>query len=547
MTATSCKRGKRAFCLLFSILFCLLLFLQTGPFTVWAAELPAFSGGAGTSTDPYLITSEADLRALSEAVKNDTAEGITKNKYFKLTQDITLTQEFPPIGGYASGYGFQGDFDGAGHTITVQAGFVDETEPNEYGELPMYGLKYHGVFGRANGAVIHDLNVKADSLTMRTSYIYERAAHHYIGAVVGFAENGAKIERCSFEGNIILNFVGQGMGTPPGSPSGPGQTPPVEEIAYAGGVIGCLSDSTANSCYSIIGTLTLQNNDLDTGFPDSAVPDSPPYFGGVVGYIAGNAEEKLSYCYNSISEVVYQGDWMISGFRPSGIVGLFEEIPANGTPAELYHSYYSASPKITDNTTWYDMDLIPAEGDILIFSKNFPEGSQTGEHTDAAVTSRTDEGMAQNDVFTRLLNALQSAGANYRLDETGKPVPVREEASYSFLLTIPASASIDVTTGEGTVEITASEVQLEDGQAVTVNIQQPTGADYFSLKHSGNGGDIRYDVYRADGSKYDFDTPLCTFTTEREETVTYRLQENNSLFAGSYTGTLNYVVGVAEE
>ena len=70
--------------------------------------------GQGTSTDPFLITSEAELRALQKgiAVGNRPTDGL----YFKLTNDIYMSNEpMPAIG--STDYPFKGTFDGGGHAI----------------------------------------------------------------------------------------------------------------------------------------------------------------------------------------------------------------------------------------------------------------------------------------------------------------------------------------------------------------------------------------------------------------------------------------------
>ena len=70
--------------------------------------------GQGTSTDPFLITCEAELRALQKgiAVGNRPTDGL----YFKLTNDIYMSNEpMPAIG--STDYPFKGTFDGGGHAI----------------------------------------------------------------------------------------------------------------------------------------------------------------------------------------------------------------------------------------------------------------------------------------------------------------------------------------------------------------------------------------------------------------------------------------------
>jgi len=116
-----------------------------------------FEGG-GTYEDPYLISSETDLIALSDAVNNG---DFFFNTYFVQTEDIDMSScpSFTPIGTMESGYMFRGIYDGAGHTISNLKiyGDVEETE-------------YVGLFGKLGGVV---MNLGIDS---------GRITGHYVGS-----------------------------------------------------------------------------------------------------------------------------------------------------------------------------------------------------------------------------------------------------------------------------------------------------------------------------------------------------------------------------
>lgn len=68
--------------------------------------------GEGTESSPYLLYSKRDLDFLNVLINSGWS---TKNKYFKVMQDIATLSE--PIG--LSGYRFFGHFDGNGHSITL--------------------------------------------------------------------------------------------------------------------------------------------------------------------------------------------------------------------------------------------------------------------------------------------------------------------------------------------------------------------------------------------------------------------------------------------
>ena len=121
------------------------------------ANTQEYSGGSGTVSDPYLISSAEDMAQLDA----DTVAGKTDDKYYKLTADITLTGDFTigqnrnvksEISGTQAAdkfisdvKAFQGTFDGNQHTVTY-------TYKN--------GYAYGGLFSFLDGAVVENLTVE---------------------------------------------------------------------------------------------------------------------------------------------------------------------------------------------------------------------------------------------------------------------------------------------------------------------------------------------------------------------------------------------------
>ena len=104
-----------------SVLLCLVLLMVTSFIQlsvsadgdVWDGTVSASIAGSGTETDPYLISSGADLKFFANDVNsgNDYA-----TKYIKLTENLDLDNlSFDPIGN-TDAY-FRGYFDGDNHTI----------------------------------------------------------------------------------------------------------------------------------------------------------------------------------------------------------------------------------------------------------------------------------------------------------------------------------------------------------------------------------------------------------------------------------------------
>ena len=113
---------KKIFTIIFACLATMTAMAQSDGSTVanaWGLN------GNGTETDPYRISTAADLKAMAE---NCNAEHKGTGEYFKMTSDIDFggsadsPVQLPAIGkdGNAQianiAYGFDGTFDGDGHT-----------------------------------------------------------------------------------------------------------------------------------------------------------------------------------------------------------------------------------------------------------------------------------------------------------------------------------------------------------------------------------------------------------------------------------------------
>ena len=146
------------------------------------AQVTGFEG-SGTDVDPYQIKTTADLQGM-QAYYNE--YDIIDEYWWVLTNDIdisvdanSLSINWCPIG-YENGVitGFNGHFDGAGHTISG----LTITEQYENA----------GLFGRlASNATIADLDVSG-------TISWDQAK--YVGGIVGLMEEGATITDCTFSG-----------------------------------------------------------------------------------------------------------------------------------------------------------------------------------------------------------------------------------------------------------------------------------------------------------------------------------------------------------
>lgn len=171
--------------------------LPTGE--VWTSgEIDAsiFASGTGSNNSPYIIKTEAQLRSFAASL---TSKINYTNTYIALGNDITLSRtQWSPIGG--SDYLFNGNFDGAGHTISsMTMGTADG--PYEMNKDNIY-VGMFGILGP--NAVVKD--VKLTDVSFYSTY----AATGYVGGIAGAMQGsttsgnftGAVIDGCSVSGTI---------------------------------------------------------------------------------------------------------------------------------------------------------------------------------------------------------------------------------------------------------------------------------------------------------------------------------------------------------
>ena len=115
----------------------------SSPVTLTVNEIEGLSSlpGSGTEDDPYLVSSVDDLLTIKEVVEGGESGLTLENKYFRLESDLTIPEDWDPIGdcwpGYTLGEStdelenafngkyvnpFSGNFDGNGHTVTIAPG-----------------------------------------------------------------------------------------------------------------------------------------------------------------------------------------------------------------------------------------------------------------------------------------------------------------------------------------------------------------------------------------------------------------------------------------
>ncbi len=248
-------------------------------------------GYTEVSEGNYTVDNEKGLRNLAKLVNSNggkTPINIT------LTGDITLTEEWTPIGNFENRY--TGTFDGGGHTITGLT-----VNQKERGNVGLIG--YLGSGGKVQNVVLEGVQITSDN------------SSGYAGGVAGNSFGGT-IENCSVSGSVSGSFsgsfsVGGVVGSQwGGSITGCSSSATVNAGGVAGGVVG-LADggATLTACYAT-GNVTIES-----------INSGGNFVGGVVG---SNTSCTLKACYatgsvtGSGSGTIYVGG--VTGSNNLGIL-----------------------------------------------------------------------------------------------------------------------------------------------------------------------------------------------------------------------------------
>ena len=240
---------------------------------------PPFAGGTGTATDPYLISTPAQLNN----VRNDL------EAHYKLINDIDLAGwgNWEPIGTDVN-TPFSGVFDGNGKVIKnmtiniVSSGniYVDSVRAGFFGNLYTATVKNTGIVNSevsaTSSGIVFTGAIVGFSSNSNLLNCYNRGTVHSIsternasaGGIAGEISSTCKVEFCYNSGSVNAITYGSNSGT---------------SAPFAGGIVGgrTISDTTISNCYNI-GTVT------------STAVGSLAYAGGIAG-----SSKTINSCYNT--------------------------------------------------------------------------------------------------------------------------------------------------------------------------------------------------------------------------------------------------------
>jgi hypothetical protein len=204
--------------------------------------------GSGTAGAPYLIYTEADLRAVGST--------FTAEAHYRLMADIMLTGDndndpengnWMPIGGTA---GFSGTFNGNGHTITGLRINITEDFPHF-----MSGGLFNAVDGVVENLGLIDVNITVGTQgiggiagvnngTIQNCYVSGNIGDMYgKGGIVGSNPASGTIRNCFFAGKVFHRRE--------------------ENSTVSGGIAG-ISSGTVSNCVSLAESVTEEPENNNT-------------------------------------------------------------------------------------------------------------------------------------------------------------------------------------------------------------------------------------------------------------------------------------------
>jgi hypothetical protein len=233
-------------------------------------QAQSYSGGAGTTGDPFLIANKADLKYLSEHSSEWTYS-------FKQTADINFTSADFVSGGdfYNAGFGFSPI---GNESIPFKGNYNGNRKQIDGFYINNPNVENVGLFGFTSKSKISDLKLTNVDLNIVNNFL------NRLGALIGHAEDSSVVNNCSATGTIYATNY----------------------FTEIGGLIGSDYDGTINNC-RFSGSVSGKNNvggligqTLNTrielckssGTVTGAVEFSNA--GGLIGYNAGFVKKSSS-------------------------------------------------------------------------------------------------------------------------------------------------------------------------------------------------------------------------------------------------------------
>ena len=434
--------------------------------------------GSGTESDPYQISTAAQLKRFRDIVNGTGGQTQNRGAYAVLTANIDLNNEpWTPIGNYTEGNQiyYEGTFDGGGHTISGL---------NVTGEFV-----YAGLFGTVKDGTIKSLTVAGKVSPSNSQCI--------VGGIVGYASN-AVIKNCSNHCSVtgrITSIIGGIAGfNSSGAIIDCYNVGTISDINYAeaiGGIVGSNSGTISN-CYNV-GTVS---NDTS------------------VGEIAGHNNGTVENCYylagtnlNAVGQNNSNGNITKTESKTAANF-------ANGTVLNLL-----INGRADSEHPWYETCIyLEAAGKTLPVFKWQHQHQLT--HVLAKDPTTSEVGNIEYWYCPVCGKYFADANGDHEITQAETVIPKRQSSgggsggSSSYPITVPSK------TENGTV--TVSPKNASAGSTVTITVKPDSGYVLETISVTDkNGNDLK--LTDKSNGKYTFTMP----TSKVEIKVTF--MEDNSV------------------
>ena len=339
-------------------------------------ESTPFSGGKGTSADPYRITTPADLVQMSSLVNGDDASFASAS--YKQLNDIDMEGTAVNCIGLSSGKPFKGNYDGGSYTIknlspaksSSASGMFGYTDGATIQNLTVDGYTNNGTNGEQGVIAGRAKNTTFRGINVNGTVDFVKCA---CGGIVGYMEGGS-IENCRVEGFIHNEDTDTFQG--------------VTVVSCVGGIAGYIENASISGCSfsgnvtskgeqlgGIVGQIkggTVENCSVEEG---STVTGDNYYVGGIAGEMLGSGN-RISDCTVDAHVICYYPGaagivaWVQSGDIDNCVVGPKALVrtgqdKAGGIVAYIYHKDTAQTVNISNCAVYCDVAASYSVGGIV--------------------------------------------------------------------------------------------------------------------------------------------------------------------------------------
>lgn len=429
----------------------------------------------------YPIADADDLRWFADQVNNKKRRNINARLTANITMDGT---EWTPIG-TSQAHPFEGIFDGNGKTITGLT--CTDTSKN-----------YVGLVGYADGATIQNVTVKDSKFNGK----------EYIGAVCGFIVWGG-ITGCTTSGGTVsgYRYIGGIVGrAEKATIQRCVNTGKMTGINYIGGIVGSTAPATVQDCGN-------------TG--EVRTTGTSKYYAGIAGYVVGS-QNYIHNCYNadSITAAKICDD---DGHRPSNCYYLATN-PGTDPAAKTAEQF--ASGEVAFLLQNGRTDAVWGQTLTEANKQNYPVlgGDKVYQTTPCTAGYSNQEGTHKD---------------HADIDENGQCTACGTQC-IAYTVTIPATVALGNEKTQ-TADITAQDITLPADKTLKVTVNGP----FTATLDGATDVSVDYTIEK-DGTALTNNAPVLTAdSSEASKTTTLTfVKPDTAPYAGSYTGTVTFTVGV---